>query len=632
MLQTIFTTSDDFPAPSIEQWRAVAEKSLRGQSWDETLIRHTDEGIDLQPLYPPTHTPPYTFSYGFSRITQGWDIRQVYEDPDPAAVNHAITKDLKAGINSIELHCNSSASSQDGIELERILAGVDVERVAIALDGKDSTHQMTHQLVELWQQRGAQPTSIFGAFNFDPLAAIARSGDVPQDMTKEWGELADLAKQTKEHWPNVTAIGVDTSPYHEAGAHDVQDLAFALATGIEYLRELVDRGLTIDEAAKQIHFRTGLDCRLFHAIAKQRAARALWSYVVDQSGGSEDAQRMSLQVGMSRRVLARRDPWVNILRNTTCCFAGAIGGADVITSMPHDRFEGVSSDLGRRLAVNTQHILREEAHLHRVIDPAGGSWFIETLTETFCRYAWKIIQEIESHGGMTAALTSGWVHDQINQVYQNRQEKIARRDQPILGVSEFPLHDELFDLAEIQTFSEGDESFTVLQPLYSRPDAEQFEQLRDASDRYFHQHGNRPHVFLANLGTPAQYTARSTFAENFFAVGGFEIIAGAGSLDPEQLTQEFSQSGAQIAVICSSDPVYQKHAETVARALRQADAGSIILAGHPKILTEITQVSGTTAISDPVGDAHAGVDECIYLGCNALQVLRELLVEEGVLS
>ncbi len=250
--------------------------------------------------------------------------------------------------------------------------------------------------------------------------------------------LSDLAAWTAENLPNFTAVGVDTSAYHHAGATAAQDIAFGIATAVEYLRAMTSFGLDIDTAAKQIVFNISLGTHHFLAIAKLRAARKLWSRVVEACGGSPAAGAMRIHASVGRRVLTVRDPYVNLLRNTVSVFAAGVGGAESITSEPFDSMLGLPDDFSRRIARNTALVLQEESHLHSVIDPAGGSWFLDKLTQQVAEKAWTIFQQIEREGGMLAALTSGWVAKQIDLAFGPREKNIARRKEGITGVSEFP--------------------------------------------------------------------------------------------------------------------------------------------------------------------------------------------------
>lgn len=691
MLQSTSEPLSEFPPVEYEAWRAVVEKDLQGAPFERRLVMRTYEGIDIQPLYTTEHIPgaaaqdvcgypglpPFTRGGRvLGHIDTGWDVRQVCGESDPARANRATLDDLSHGVTSIEVRIDGGLDDPGApgaggglmietlADLEQVLAEVDFEGVCVALDGGGAFVSAAALLAALWEKRSVDRSKVRGAFNADPLAALASAGRLPGDADRSLAQMAELAAWTAEAFPNITAVAVDTAPYHDAGAAATQDLAFSLATGIEYLRAMERAGLDVNTASRQILFRYSVGCRLFMAIAKLRAARRLWARVIEACGGDDTARRMTLQVRTARRVLTTRDPWVNMLRNTICCFAGAVAGADVITTAPFDAAIGEPDEFSRRVARNTQLLLREESHLHRVIDPAGGSWFIERLTDELAEKAWAILQEIEGQGGMAKALQSGWVAEQIEATCAARLKNLATRKDPITGISEFPnLAEDRIEkkppegetkrsargapppavgeslerlkqapgagraveaalagatLIELSSAIYGETRPMTIAPLPPRPYAALFEALRDASDAHLVQHGVRPSVFLANMGPAAQHTARATWSKNFFEAGGFEVATNDGLADADAAAKAFAGSGARIAVICSSDRLYETVVAEVAPKLKEAGARTVILAGRPGEREEVYRA--------------AGVDRFIFLGCDVLATLRELLAEEGVLS
>jgi methylmalonyl-CoA mutase len=426
-------------------------------------------------------------------------------------------------------------------------------------------------------------------------------------------------------------------------------------------------GLDIDTAAQQIVFRIGLGTHHFQAIAKLRAARQVWARVVEASGGSGQSQAMTIHARTSNRVLTQYDPYVNLLRNTVAVFAAGVGGADAITSVPFDAMTGLPNEFSRRVARNTVLVLQEESHLHRVIDPAGGSWFLDRLTEDLAGKAWQIFQESERQGGMLSALSAGWVAEQIEQAYLPRAKNIANRKEGITGVSEFPdINQEQISqpqpdtaalrkaaAAKVSSARSAADSAVAesvsgistavnaaakgattgqiataigfqsgakpsIEALHPHRFAEPFEKLREACDAWQLGHGQRPRVFLANFGPIAHHGARAMWSKNFFEAGGFEVIGNDGFEDADAAAKVFAESGAGIAVICSSDKLYPKVVPELATKLKAAGARSVILAGHPGDRQQDWQA--------------AGVDRFIFMKCNVLGVLRDLLQEEGVVT
>ncbi|KAA0232611.1 MAG: methylmalonyl-CoA mutase [Actinobacteria bacterium] len=687
------TLASGFPQPSRQDWLDLVAKVLRGAPF-ETLESTTYDGITLEPLYtrseagglvdPAGFPGAFPFSRGTRREARPsgvWEIRQAYRDPDPAAANHAITRDLRRGVTAVLLHLDggfrggvgpatTAGRRLSGVEgtlvstvddLDAVLAGVDLAAVAVAVDAGPQFVAAAGMLSDLWARRGVPPGEARGAFRADPLGTLATDGTLPVGLEDALDRAAALAARVAQAHPNVTAMAVDTAPYADGGAAEAQEIAFGVATGVEYLRRLVAAGLSIDDAAGQIEFALTSDCDFFLGIAKLRAARCVWAHVMEASGATADGQGMKLHVSTSARVMTRRDPWVNMLRSTVTCFSAALGGADSITVAPFDAAIGLPNGFARRIAANTQLILQEESNVGRVIDPAGGSWFVEELTEELVQQAWRRFQDVEAAGGMVQALCRGTVGAQLARTRAERSAHLATRRDRITGVSEFPnlaeepvnrtvpdlaslrrraaqttsavevflpdaasaaqVVDEVFAVAargatveQIASATSGEA--TTIDPVPFARLADPFEELRDASDEFLRAEGKRPAVFLANLGSAADHTARATFAKNLFEVGGIEVLGHEGCKGAGDCAEAFGASGARLAVLCSADPVYEELVEEVAPALKAAGAERLYLSGRP---------------GDAAGRYEvAGVDEFVYHGVDVIDVLERAQAILGV--
>lgn len=383
---------------------------------------------------------------------------------------------------------------------------------------------------------------------------------------------------------------MDALPYHEAGGSAAQELGSSLATGVAYLRALTEAGLTVEQAAAQLEFRYAATADQFLTIAKLRAARRLWARVAEVCGapGGQVQHAVTSPVMMSRR-----DPWVNMLRTTVATLAAGVGGADAVTVLPFDHALGLPDAFARRIARNTSTILVEESHLSRVIDPAGGSWYVERLTDELAHAGWEFFQRIEQEGGQAAALRSGRLRQDLADTWAARSAKLAKRREPITGVSEFP------NLAERLVEREA----APVQPSGGLPRVrrdEAYEALRARSDAHLAATGSRPRIFLAALGPAAAHTARLTFASNLFQAGGIEPVT-EGS---------FEDSGATEVCLCSSDALYEERAAEVAASLKSAGAAQVFLAGRP--------------------GQYPGVDAYVFAGCDAVAVLSATLDRMGV--
>ena len=441
----------------------------------------------------------------------------------------------------------------------------------------------------------------------DPLGDLARDGFLAASLDDALAELAPPTQDTTRD------VGISTITHHDAGAHPTQELGFALATGLEYLRRLEAKGIEPREAAGRIVFRFAIDRDVFVEIAKLRAARLAWSRLLVACGVT-DPPPIPIHVETSARTLSRRDPWTNMLRVTTQVFAAICGGADAIRSAPFDAALGVPEGLGRRVARNTQLILREESHLAHVLDPAGGSWYVEELTDRLARDAWDEMRIIEGAGGMARALVDGEIRRRVDESWQERLAGLATRKLPVTGVSEYPDVDELLPRpAPPPPPAPPHDAGVRIEPFPRRRDAAPFEAMRDAADAA----ATRPAVFLATLGPLPEHRTRAIFAENFFRVAGFEVIAdpGTGEEVPadaaRSLAKRFAESGAPIACLCGSDVRYPEFTPATARALREAGAKTLLLAGH-----------GGEQEADY---RAAGIDTFIHLRSNLLEILTGLL-------
>jgi methylmalonyl-CoA mutase len=701
MLDLEFHLRDDFPPARYDEWRALAEADLAGASFEQKLVTHTYEGIDVRPVYTRQDCPGEGDPEGFAglppfvrgsrpldSVRPGWDLRQEHAHPDLTVTHQAIRDDLRGGVTSLLLRLDLAArkgfdpdhpqaaelAGRDGLmvysvaDLDAALAGVDLSSIGLTLEAGAAFLPAAAVVAALWRRRSVPAEQARGAFNADPLAVLARDGYLPFTPESGMALLAELARWTAKHYPHVTAVRVGTAPYHHAGATAAQDVAFGIATGVEYLRALSRAGMTVEMAARQMVFSISLGTHHFLALAKLRAARRLWSRVIEVCGGSPSVgEGMRIHAQVSKRVLTLHAPYVNLLRNAAACYAACLGGAEVITSVPFDAVIGLPDALSRRIARNTVHILQDEAHLNRVIDPAGGSWFLAWLTDQVAEKSWGIFQEVERQGGMLQAIQSGWVAKQIESAFGPRARDLARRKERITGVSEFPdigeatvvrpvpnraalrtaaverlaavrlsadsittgedgspCLDRLVDLAEREAslgqlarlLGFHDEA-TTIPPLPPHPFAEPFEELRAASDAWLAEHGYRPRVFLANMGPIAHHSARATYAKNLFEAGGFGVVSNDGFREADAAADAFARSGAAVAVICSSDELYPDVVPQVAAKLKAAGARSVVLAGNPG-----THEAAWRA---------AGVDRFIFVKCDVLDILREMLREEGVL-
>ena len=398
---------------------------------------------------------------------------------------------------------------------------------------------------------------------------------------------------------------VDATVPHEAGASEAQELAYLAATLVAYLRAFEAAGVAPKDALPTIAFALSVDTDLFLNAAKVRAARTIIARIAEASGASPAS--VHITAVSSARMMAKRDPWTNMLRTTAACAAATFGSADAITVLPYTWALGVPDRFARRVARNTQLVLQEESQLGRVVDPIGGSWYVEKLTDELAQRAWTLFQDIEAEGGIVAALSSGGLQDDIAKVAETRARSIATGRVELTGVSVFPFLGD--DGVKVTPYAEpAPLGKPAVRPLTPHRLGEAFEKLRDAGDAFFAKTGKRKRIFMANLGEIAEHNKRSQWMWNFLAAGGIEGLTSDGYKNAADAAAAFKASGAKIACICSSDEVYAREAEAAAKALKQAGATRVLLAGRPGEAEQALRA--------------AGVDGFLFAGQDAIAVLE----------
>ncbi|MFC1431959.1 methylmalonyl-CoA mutase family protein [Streptacidiphilus sp. N1-3] len=602
----------DFPEATREHWQRLVEGVLRksgasdatGAQAEDALATQLQDGIRIHPLYTaedpaadgavgpgfPGLAPYVRGGRAEGAVAAGWDVRQRHTDPDPARANQAVLADLENGVGSLWL--TAGAAGVPVAALPELLQGVYLDLAGVVLDAGAETAAAAEQLFRVYRERGVPAHAALGNLGADPLGLRA-SGGPAQPLPEALAEAAALAVRCAAEYPGLRALTVDALPYHDAGASPGQELGCSLATGVAYLRALTAAGLTVEQAAGQLEFRYAATADQFLTIAKLRAARRVWGRVVRASGAGGAAGAQRQHAVTSAVMTTERDPWVNILRGTLACMAAGVGGADAVTVQPFDSALGLSDAFARRVARNTQSILVEESHLARVIDPAGGSWYVEQLTDELARAGWAWFQEIERAGGQAAALDSGLVRERIAAGWAEREADLAHRREPITGVSEFP------NLAEKPVLREPlPPAATGSAGLPKVRRSQAFEALRTRSDAELAATGKRPRLFLATIGPAVVHTGRSSFAANLFQAGGIETVAGEGA-------EAFTASGAAVAAVCSSDRLYTEQGAALVAELRAAGARRVLVAGRPEALPE--------------------ADGAVFTGCDAVAVLTSTL-------
>lgn len=596
MTDNALQLAGDFAEPTREQWETEVLKVLNRRrpagselTIDQALGRlrtTTVDGLTIEPLYSLDGDPAplgYPGIMPFTRGTtvrsgSGWDIRALHEDPDVAVTNAAVLDDLRRGATSVWLRVGSDAIAPD--DIAAVLAGVLPEMAAVSVSAVEDQQAAATALAAFFRG-SAKPEAVVGNLGVDPLGAAAQTG-----ADADLGVLADAVATAKE-FPGVRALVVDVLPYDNAGAGDIQLLAYAIATGLEYVRALDAAGVSPAESFGQIAFRVPASADQFGTIARLRALRRLWARVGEVLDVPE-ADRGALQHAVtSWRMITRDDAHVNLLRGTIATFAGAVGGAEIVTTLPFDTAHGLPTEFSRRMARNTQLVASAESNLGKVSDPAGGAWFVEAQTAQLAEKAWGLLQSLEAAGGMAAALASGTVGEQIAQVVAERGKRLATRKQPITGVSMFPL------AVEHEVAAGARPTPPQRSGLTPARDSEVFEDLRDRVAA-----AGKPTVFLACLGAQRDFGGREQFTSNLLLVGGFSIAKSEGGT-VDEIAAQVRQAGASMVILCSSAKVYADQAMTVATALKDAGVAAVFVAGRT---AEVADEAVDTVIDGAVFD------------------------------
>ncbi|WP_022720071.1 methylmalonyl-CoA mutase family protein [Rhodopseudomonas sp. B29] len=603
----------EFPAAGYEQWRKLVDGVLKGAPFDK-LISKTYDGLAIDPIY--------TRAKGAAPIAgraQGapWRIMQRIDHPDAKQANKQALHDLENGATGLSLmFAGSTGAHGFGLPatldaLTTVLDGVHLDAgIAVELQFPPQSCDVVRYLTELVKSRVADPAKCDVRFGIEPLGARAVAGSSTSDWSGIAQGLAQVATGLATSGFKTTALAADGRVIHDAGGSEAQELAFVLASGVAYLRALEAGGMPLDQARGLIYARLAADADQFLTLAKFRALRLLWARVEQACGLTPQPLFVSAETAW--RMLTQRDPYVNMLRATIATFSAALGGANAITVLPHTLALGLPDAFARRVARNTQLILLEESNLDKVADPAAGSGGIEALTRELCDAGWAQFQEIERAGGVFAALSAGIIQSKVAASRAARDKNIAKRRDVLTGASEFPnLHEAQASVlkatpVEVPAAGAAKVSFVPLTPIRL---AAPFEALRDKSDAVLAAKSARPKLFLANLGSAADFTARATFAKSFFETGGIEAIDSAGFIEPAALAEAYKASGAAFACLCSSDKAYAVHAVAAAQALKSAGAKRIYLAGRPGDLEAALREAGVTDFIFAGGDALAMLNE-----------------------
>jgi methylmalonyl-CoA mutase len=587
----------DFPAANREQWLALTQKVLKGSDFNKRLVGRTADGLEVQPIYArPATIAPAAMRNGSG---QPWGIASRVDHPDPSAANTLTLADLDGGADHVTLAFTGSVGARGfGLahptvdSLDACLSGVMLDLIHMRLEHGLDASAAARAMAEFVALRKHAPGSLAINFGMDPIGQLARTGNLPTSWPEAGKQLATVVSELQGSGFQGPFIAIDLRPYHEAGASEAQELSVALASTVTYTRLLAASGMSLTHAFAALSFVVAVDADQLLGIAKLRALRRLMARVKEAAGLAPTPIRIDAETAW--RMMTRRDPWVNMLRTSMATFSAGIGGADSVTALPYTLPLGLPDGFARRVARNTQVVLLEESNLWRVADPAAGSGSIEALTDNLAHAAWTQFQQIERDGGIITSLQAGTIQGQIAETHAARAKEIASRRSALTGTSEFPNLEE----APVTVLLPAHAPASAIAPLAlpSRRLAEPFEVLRDIADTIAAKSGNRPTIFLANLGLMADHSARSTWIRNLLAAGGIAAVtSGEGFTNSADVGAAFATSDAGAACICGADASYAELAETTAMTLKNAGCSTVYLAGRPGELEAALTAAGVDA-------------------------------------
>lgn len=696
---------DEFTPPTDEEWKAACEALLKGAPFEKKMFTKTYEWITFDPMYTRKHTEdilPKGVMPGMGDYLRGvdaagyigkpWGIAQACDETLPAENNELLRHENDKGATIYHIVLDTaSRAGVDARQAEKVgdtgtsvttvedmhvlLTGLDLAKFPLYVYTGANAVPLLALVAAARRAAGEDMKNVRGIVGADPIGTLVTDGKLPASLDSYYDSLAAAARWATVNAPHLRTVFVRSDVYSSGGANDVQEVAAVLAAATAYLRALCERGLTIDAAASQIAFAFSMGANFFLQIAKLRAVRPLWAQIVKAFGGNAEAQKMRIHARPALFFKTVYDPYVNMLRNTTEIFSGVVGGIDSFESAPFDEPIRKGDEFSRRIARNVQIMLQEEFGLLQPIDPAGGSWAVETLTRQMKEKIWAAFQGIEKEGGIAAALRAGTVQEGIAKVLADRFKNADLRRDRIVGNNMYPNMTEtlletraedtaalkaqrtkdieaylsdidtkhrdetlaafkadgsvqnaveaalagatIAELMAALTAGKGAETVAAIAPHRW---SERFEALRRRTEDYKAAKDDNVKIFLANMGPIPQHKARADFTTGFLQVGAFEVLGNDGFKTVDEAAEAARASGADAVVICSTDATYPEIVPALAPKLHKVlPQARVFLAGAaPKDLLETYK--------------EAGIDEYISVRANCYEILEGLQKQKGMIA
>lgn len=679
----VFDEICDFKIPAYEEWKQAVEKSLKGASFTK-LLTSTYEGITLQPMYQKkdienlafvsSHPGEFPFVRGTTHQKEQWLVAQEVNHPLVNEANKWLKQDIEKGVNAINVvlaedsqkGLNKANETKMGTAISK-LEDMEVLLEDISLDLPFMTHTgasavpFVSMLGGYCLKKHLPLTTIKGCIGADPLAKLVKNGELVGSMEEYIDEMSSLLSWVKENELSLETIFIEGHPYHDGGANGVQELAFMLATSVYYVRELQNRGHSIDDIVSSIRFSMSIGSNLFMELAKVRATRMLWTKIVTAFGGNEEACKLKIHARTSNWTKTAYDPHVNILRGTVEAFTAAVSGINSLHVSPFDEVVSLPNQFSRRVARNIQLVLQEETQITNTVDPSGGSWYVEKITDEIAEGSWKLFQQIEAQGGMFQALQDGIPQKLVNEISKQKKKDIEKRKLVFVGSTMYPNKDEslIKGSSEEQKLPARDDCHKLneqnkenlslrkshlvqdimtafineatmddvngarfqgavlsVEPIISYRGAEDFEALRLFSEKQ-KAVGKPFNVYVTNLGTLPEHKARTDFIASFFETGGFDIEKSHSFTSLEDAIDSSIKTSANVVVLCGKNESYKEAAVQIVKEVKEKRNNlKIFIAGKQEQELEKQLL-------------EVGADGFIHVGTNCYQLLKELQEIEG---
>lgn len=706
-------TFDEFHIPTYDEWKDAAVALLKGKSFEKTMFTKTYEGITLNPIYRMedlnglTHAKTYpgmqsnlrgTNASGY--IHKPWVIAQECDAKMPKEANEMVLYELKKGSTAASVVLDSATRkgydadkaqmcdiADIGVSLstiadvDELLHDIDLEKFEIDIYAGASNIAVLAAIATTCEKKGMALKNLHGAITADPIGELALDGKLLRPLDEYYDEIAHSIVWAEKYTPNLKTVVVNTDVYHNGGANDIQEVAYAMNEAVTYMRAMERRGIDVNTFCRHLRFHFSIGANFFMEIAKLRSLKMIWSQIVKNCGGDEQAQKINVYVSTSSFCQTKYDPYVNLLRAATQSFSAVIGGIDGMFVKPFDHCIRPSDEFSRRIARNIQIMEQHEFNFIQPIDPAGGSWYLEPLTAEFTKKTWEKFQEIEAHGGLLPALVSEKVQSSINEVLENRFKNLALRKDRAVGNNMYPnmtekpleipkidfdkiisqrkmaitVNNKIRDnnyvnmlLAEInkRDFSQagslittvenalragatmGEISFAltgnakgeIVKAIKPHRWTERYEKLRQRTEKFVEKTGDNVNIFLANMGPIPQHKARADFVTSFMQVAAFNVLTNDGFSTIEEAVKAAVESGADVTIICSTDITYPELAPAITSGIKAIKPEmKVFLAGAPS--PELKQACD-----------NVGMDDYISVRSNCYETLLRMQKEKGMLE